>query len=106
MPVLSVHALSKGLTPVSKKNAKTNMRIVTPQAPLEVIHALCHVRQHHPNVNMVVYKSDTRWRYMNADGLIPTLGSNIDVGILEAAQAALTKFPCVFEIIDPEEDTP
>ena len=63
----------------------------------EVYDALVHVRQFHPDVEIVVYTSDGRWHYVTEDFNLPTFDPKIDVGILEDAADSLEQFPAVFE---------
>jgi hypothetical protein len=59
--------------------------------------ALGHVREHHPEVTLMVVNSDGRWQFMDDDFNAPAFGAGIDVSILEAAADSLPTLPAVFE---------
>ncbi len=66
----------------------------------KILAALNHVREHYPEVVLVVSNSMGRWQYMDADFNAPTFGKEIDTGILEDAQAEVENnydLPFVFE---------
>lgn len=71
--------------------------------PGPVLRALEHVRQFHPEVDRVVFWSDTRWMYSNENHEREAFGPEVDVGILEDAAAGLNVFPCAFQMEEPEQ---
>ena len=68
--------------------------------PLRVQTALDHVRSVFPEVSMVVFNTDTRWRYMDDNFNAPIFNDEIDVSILEDAVYDLSELPCVFQLDD------
>jgi hypothetical protein len=71
-----------------------NTNRVNPPPPAPILAAIDHVRQFHPEVDMVVFNDMGRWQFMGEDfervkfgEFDPTTGlyGGIGVGILEAA---------------------
>jgi len=74
-----------------------------PRLPDSVRKALAHVREFHPEVVQVFFGADGRWLYFGPDiDEVPSFGEEIDIGILEDAQAAAEKVgvPCAFQWIE------
>lgn len=66
-----------------------------------LLRAIDHVRQYHPEVDMVVFGFDTRWHYATSEFEHVSFNDHrLDVGILEDAQSYVSNhldFPFVFQ---------
>ena len=59
--------------------------------------AIEYVRDTFPDVIMVLYGPDGRWRYMDANMDAPSFrGLNVDISILEDACSEVAFFPIVY----------
>lgn len=75
-------------------------------APAEIIKALAHVREHHPDVVQVTFDREDDlcggfWTYATADGRTAVFGPEIDVHLLEQALDAAWEdhpFPAVYSL--------
>lgn len=76
--------------------ADTSTRLLPPR----VQRALQHVQSVFPEVVMVLFMPDARWRYMTRDLECPTFDERIDQGVLEDAVHDLdpTRLPVVFSL--------
>ncbi len=72
----------------------------------EILAALDHVRQFHPEVCLVVFNQQGQWQYMSEDFDSPKWDntSPIDTSILEAAADSVEVFPAVFQLEDEEDN--
>ena len=68
--------------------------------PKSVKTALDHVRIFHPEICMVVFNTDTRWRYVDENFTAPAFDDRVSTSILEHAVDDLDEFPCVFQLED------
>ncbi len=68
--------------------------------PMAVKAALCHVREHHPEVTQVTFDGDLRWCYGNEQGDIPAFRDAIDVGLLEDAADAVPEWPVTYTLAE------
>lgn len=66
--------------------------------PKAIILALEEVCRYHPEVVQVFYGVDTRWQFMDIDFNATVFDKQLDIGILEDAQDAVTNFPAAFSI--------
>lgn len=65
-----------------------------------IITAIEHVRQSHPEVTQVYFDNFQRWYYTNDSGAKPVFGREVDTDILEAALDEVwetVKLPTAFE---------
>ena len=58
--------------------------------------ALRHVQMHHPEVTQVFYGRDAIWYYCSDTFEAPKFGAEIDIGLLENAQAEVSTFPFAY----------
>jgi len=72
--------------------------------PKPVLAALNHVREHFPNVVLVVFNSAGRWQYMDEYYEAPKFEGKINVSILEDAGDSVETLPAVFEHPDAQFD--
>ena len=68
------------------------------KTPEEVTRALAHVKQFHPTLALVVFTSNEKWLYMDADFDAFEFGDDIDVSILLEAIDSVELLPAVFEV--------
>ena len=64
----------------------------------QVVKAFNHVKQSFPQLSMVIFTSDIRGHYLDAQGYpLNFAGKDIDVSILEEAIDSINKFPCIYQ---------
>lgn len=67
--------------------------IITP----EIKRAFQHVQEFHPQVCILIFTTDIRWRYLDIEFNAPVFGEEIDTSILEEAIDTWNVFPAIFE---------
>lgn len=60
--------------------------------------ALDHVREHYPNVTMVIFNKYGQWNYCDDNFESPEFGDEINQSILEDASDSVETLPNVFSL--------
>lgn len=63
----------------------------------EVLKAFNYVKSFFPEVSMVVFSTDNRWCYMDADFNAPLFPLNTDTSVLDEALDSVDKLPYIYQ---------